>query len=796
MAGTDGTTVFRALMLPANETPPVSLAGASASAVITVRVTRDTRGIINAATVIFDVDYTMPQSATFVGLHIHNGAAGVSGPVVISSGLSGASTVVGTSGHVTRTTNYASSDTAGLSAVSGLLSSPELYYVNMHTLVNPGGVFRGQLLRTTISFRPALDPANESPAVTGLDASGAALIRVTANRDATGTIVSGVVAFDVTYRFAGSVTIVGLHVHNAAAGVSGPVVIDSGISSASSITNASGRGNLFRVAEIPSSNTAGVAALTSLMADPTAFYVNIHTTVNPGGAMRGQLDNNSASFLSFMDTAQEVPAVTTPGSATGLSTVQVTRDGTGNIVSGTVTFNVAYNFPGGPITLTGLHFHNAKTGVNGGVVISSGLAGGANSVSSDTGIGTIVRQANITSDNASGLAAVTGLLASPELYYINVHSTVNPGGLARAQMSLETYHFHPALSAANELPPPSAAASASGWITISVIRDANGNITSGNTLFDMDCNMGGAATIVGMHIHRGASTVNGPVVISSGIPSIVSATGIGNITAAASSGSSDTTALSAIADLIVNPSAFYVNIHTSTSPGGFIRSQILQTVSFIPQFAGGAGWISSVTVTNPSATASAQGLLEFLDINGNPISSAIVDPTVAFWLPPSGAATFDTHNVGALTIGNVRIHSNSNVTPDVRYLYPGLVTSGKATPVITTLASIPVSIGNGGIQNTGLALLGIDVSSPTLILTLRDATGAAVPGGIRAFNLAPGQQLVGFVSELLQLTNLTQFTGTLTLEMHKGPFFAGVISLLALQFDQGTLTPASIQVIE
>ena len=55
---------------------------------------------------------------------------------------------------------------------------------------------------------------------------------------------------------------------------------------------------------------------------------------------------------------------------------------------------------------------------------------------------------------------------------------------------------------------------------------------------------------------------------------------------------------------------------------------------------------------------------------------------------------------------------------------------------------------------------------------------------------------MGFVSELLQLTNLTQFTGTLTVEMHKGPFFAGVISLLALQFDQGTLTPASIQVIE
>jgi hypothetical protein len=796
MAGTDDTTVFRAQMLPANETPPVSLAGASASAVITVRVTRDARGIINAATVIFDVDYTMPQSATFVGLHIHNGAAGVSGPVVISSGLTGTNTLTGTSGHVTRTVNYTSSDTAGLNYVSGLLGNPDLYYVNMHTQVNPGGVFRGQLLRMTANFRPAMDPANEAPAVAGLDASGAALIRVSVNRDTTGTITSGVVAFDITYRFPGSVTIVGLHIHSAPAGVSGPVVISSGITSANSIANASGRGNLFRVAEIPGTDTAGIAALTGLMADPTGYYVNIHTTVNPGGAMRGQLDHNSISFLSFMDPAQEVPAVASSGSAVGLTTIKVTRDGAGNIASGTVTFNVAYNFPGGPITLVGLHIHSAKTGVNGPVLISSGLAGGDNSVSSDTGVGTILRQVGVTSETASALAAVVGVFASPELYYINVHSTVNPGGVARSQLALETYHFHPTLSTANELPPPSATASASGWITISVIRDASGNITSGNTLFDMDCNMGGAATIVAMHIHRGTSSVNGPVVIGSGIPSTESTSGILNLTAVANSAAADTTALSAISDLIVNPAGFYVNIHTTTSPGGFVRSQLLHTVNFIPQCAGGSGWISSVIVSNPSATSSAQGLLEFLDVNGNPTPSHVIDSTVSFWLPPSGTAVVNTSNFGDLSVGNVRVHANSSVSPSVRYLYPGLETSGAATPVVATVASIPVSIGNGGVQNTGIALLGIDSSLPTLVLTLRDATGAVVPGGIRTLTLAVGQQLVGYVSDLLQLPNLTQFTGTLTVELHKGPFYDGVVSVIGLQFDQASLTPAAIQVIQ
>ena len=793
MAGTDDTTVFRAQMLPADETPPVSLSGASGSAVITVRVTRDDRGIINAATVIFDVDYTMPQSATFVGLHIHNGAAGVSGPVVISSGLSGTNTLTGTSGHVTKTTNLTSSDTSGLNAVSGLLGSPNLYYVNMHTQVNPGGVFRGQLLRMTASFRPAMDPANEAPPVTGLDASGSALIRVSVNRDTSGAITSGVVSFDVTYRFPGSATIVGLHIHSAPAGVSGPVVISSGINASSSIKSDSGRGNIFRVAEIPGTDTAGLAALTALMADPTGFYVNIHTTVNPGGAMRGQLDNNSVSFMSFMDPAQEVPAVASTGSAVGLTTIQVTRDGTGNIASANVTFNVAYNFPGGPITLTGLHIHNAKTGVNGGVVISSGLAGGSNSVTSDTGVGTILRQTAVTGETAPALAAVVGVFSSPELYYINVHSTVNPGGLARSQLSFETYHFHPALNSANELPPPAATGSASGWITVSVIRDANGKITSGSTLFDVDCNVPADQTVVAMHIHRGAYSVNGPVVIGSGISTTSSTNGTFNLTAVANSGAADTTAISAISDLIVNPAGFYVNVHTTTSPGGFMRSQLLRAVNYIPHCAGGDGWISSVTVTGTSATDSAQGLIEFLDVNGNPISSPVIDPTVSFWVPPSGTATIDTHNVGALTVGNVRIHSNHDVAAAVRYLYPGLVTTTSSTPVVTGLGSIPVSIGNGGVQNTGVAILGIDPNEPAVYLTLRDSTGAVVSGGTRAVNLALGQQLVGYVADLLQLTNLAQFTGTLTVETHKGPYYAGAVSLLALQFDQGTLTPVAIQ---
>ena len=64
LAETGDTSVFRVRLLPENEVPAVSLSGASADATITVRVSRDGRGSIDAATVIFEVDYVMPITTT------------------------------------------------------------------------------------------------------------------------------------------------------------------------------------------------------------------------------------------------------------------------------------------------------------------------------------------------------------------------------------------------------------------------------------------------------------------------------------------------------------------------------------------------------------------------------------------------------------------------------------------------------------------------------------------------------------------------------------------------------------
>src|SRR6185369_12304252 len=103
------------------------------------------------------------------------------------------------------------------------------------------------------------------------------------------------------YRIPPGSTITGLHIHNAATGANGPVVIDSGINNSTrSIATASGRGNVFRIADIPSTDSAGLAALTGIMTDPTQFYVNIHSTAFPTGLMRGQLSRDTYAFFGQM----------------------------------------------------------------------------------------------------------------------------------------------------------------------------------------------------------------------------------------------------------------------------------------------------------------------------------------------------------------------------------------------------------------------------------------------------------------------------------------------------------------
>jgi len=296
--------VLMGLMSPKNEVPPTGVNASGVANVVLLRA-HDATGLVGAATAIFNLDYTGFDAAagtSFTGFHIHSQTAGNNGSVVINSGISGAAPVAvdpSGSGNL----NYvipmspidASWATAGingeLNTVNSLFDTPANQYINAHTDKFGGGVMRDQMRNTEQSvFQVTLLPANETPPIAGLTATGPARVPVYVLRNTDGSVAAGAVLFDVNFRgFPAPTTITGLHIHQAAAGVAGSIVIFSGVDGAANkVVSDTGNGNvLFKVVNV--STAAGITALNALVQNPNGFYVNLHTTVNGGGAMREQL---------------------------------------------------------------------------------------------------------------------------------------------------------------------------------------------------------------------------------------------------------------------------------------------------------------------------------------------------------------------------------------------------------------------------------------------------------------------------------------------------------------------------
>jgi len=142
---TTTSTVFTVALSAANEVPPIANAeaGATGTATITFRVTRDTAGAITASTVDFAVTLAnFPAGATARLAHIHTAPAGVTGPVLVDTGLSGANAVAMPSGTGSFTFTGVQVSAENTNAV---LANPSGYYFNVHSVLNGSGAVRGQL---------------------------------------------------------------------------------------------------------------------------------------------------------------------------------------------------------------------------------------------------------------------------------------------------------------------------------------------------------------------------------------------------------------------------------------------------------------------------------------------------------------------------------------------------------------------------------------------------------------------------------------------------------------------------
>ena len=85
-----------------------------------------------------------PGSTTTVGAHIHPGAAGVNGPVIVNAGPSATVPVALSNGSA----EFSSGPVAVTPAVAqSIIDNPAGFYFNVHSPLNPGGFARGQLTR-------------------------------------------------------------------------------------------------------------------------------------------------------------------------------------------------------------------------------------------------------------------------------------------------------------------------------------------------------------------------------------------------------------------------------------------------------------------------------------------------------------------------------------------------------------------------------------------------------------------------------------------------------------------------
>src|SRR5438094_4740788 len=160
------------------------------------------------------------------------------------------------------------------------------------------------------------------------------------------------------------------------------------------------------------------------MSDPSRFFINLQTAANATGALQGQLSKDVFVFFNQMTQAEENPPTGVSGTANSMTYVRIDRDSTGNVTGGAVSFNVNYNM-GSAQTFTGLHIHNAKVGVNGAVVINTGLSGTNTVVTNAEGTGAINREVAIGPTDAA-FDFLRGLVENPENYYVNIHTTQFP----------------------------------------------------------------------------------------------------------------------------------------------------------------------------------------------------------------------------------------------------------------------------------------------------------------------------------------------------------------------------------
>jgi uncharacterized protein (TIGR03437 family) len=308
--------------------------------------------------------------------------------------------------------------------------------------------------------------------------------------------------------------------------------------------------------------------------------------------------------------------------------VHVVKGTSGNVVSGSIDFNLAYQF------------------LNDEVVTSFGIAGGGatfsaaiSSVMATAGNGRISSQVQVTPSDQTELAILNGLLANPGQYSVTV-------GAAEATDDMSGT-VQPANSAVLMAVLTSSAGTGVATVLVSYTGVAYA-ITSAEVAIQLTYDFSGQVTFSGMRVYAGQGEGGQIAVAADIMPGTLStANGAGVLTAPATQiDMTNLEMVQAVQNMLLGPTNFSVDVDTVENPAAPLTGQLRATdfETFpIPGFAGASAAsevglhtlrqesgsvLAGAVIFDVNYRLAAGAQITGMDIDGNVIAPAVTtDPS-------------------------------------------------------------------------------------------------------------------------------------------------------------------------
>ncbi len=346
----------------------------------------------------------------------------------------------------------------------------------------------------------------------------------------------------------------------------------------------------------------------------------------------------TALFRAVLLSSNEATAPAGNDSGAATVAVHVVRDSAGKILSGSVDLSLTYQFPNDS-TIQGLVIANSPAGQTGAVAFATDVTAAA-PINAAAGTGHVYRQVQIAAGDASGIASLTGLIASPGQYSVNVLTADSPAGAMSGTLQPANLAVLMAMVVAHN---------ATGAATVNIIYTGSvGGITSGEVTMQLAYQFAAQVTFSALRVYAGqgqGGQLAIPAELQPGTKSAVSGTGVLNAPATEID-MSNTRMVQWVQSMIVSPGSFTVVVDTLenlTAPlTGPLRGTDAMTFQ-LPNLAGSAtasavnlhtlrwpsgGVLAATVIFDVNYRLAAGSQITGLDIDGSvPASAVTADPS-------------------------------------------------------------------------------------------------------------------------------------------------------------------------